>query len=87
MVETNLRLEQGILFYATLYITSVLIAIFITTGRFVFLFIVLLTMGLTLLMKHAMVNYTNHLSTVGAWSENIMKKIYDKVNHFLQKTS
>lgn len=87
MVETNLRLEQGILFYATLYITSVLIAIFITTGRFVFLFIVLLTMGLTLLMKHAMVNYANHLSTVGAWSENILKKIYDKIRPFLQKTS
>lgn len=87
MVETNLSLEQGILFYATLYITSVLISIFVTTGRFVFLFIVLLTMGLTLFMKHAMVHYANHLSSVGAWSENIMKKIYDKVSQFLHKTS
>lgn len=86
MVETNLSLEQGILFYATLYITTVLISIFVTTGRFVFLFIVLLTIGLTLFMKHAMVNYANHLSAVGAWSENIMKKIYDKVSQFLHKT-
>lgn len=86
MVEKNLSMEQGILFYATLYITSILIAVFITTGRFVFLFIVLMTMGLALFMKHAMVNYADHLSKVGTWSENIVKKIYDKVNHLLQKS-
>lgn len=87
MVETNLSMEQGILFYATLYITSILIAVFITTGRFVFLFIVLITIGLTLFMKHAMINYADHLSKVGTWSENIVKKIYNKMNQLLQKTS
>lgn len=86
MEETNLSLRQGILFYAAVYITSILFAIFITTGRFVFVFLITITLGFTLIMKHAMVHYTNHLSTVGAWSENIVKKIYNKVSNFLQKT-
>lgn len=87
MTETNLSLRQGILFYATVYITSILFAIFITTGRFIFVFLITMTIGFTLFMKHAMVHYTNHLTTVGEWSENIARSIYNKITNFLQKTS
>ena len=80
------ELERGVLFYATLYITSILIAVFITTGRWIFLLIILITVGLSLFMNHAIMNFSDHLTKVGIWSENLVKSIYNKVTGYLEKT-
>ena len=86
MAGSELSLDQGILFYATLYITSILIAVFVTTGRWVFILIVLFTMGLALFMNQAIVSYSDHFSRIGKWSENLVKSVYNKVTNYLQKT-
>lgn len=73
------HLGEGILFYSTVYIAVVLLSVAITTGRWIFLLLILLTFALAGYMAYLTINDTQHLKTTGKWVENFLKSMYEKV--------
>lgn len=70
------HLGQGVLFYAGIYINFMLVIIAFLTGRFVFLFFIVLTAGLILYMNYLVIENNSHLIRVGEYIEGIIKKIF-----------
>lgn len=67
-------LANGVLFYSSLYVNCVLLAIGITTGRWIFMLLILLTIGLTAYMMYVVSHNADHLKNVGSWAENNFSK-------------
>lgn len=72
-------LAHGLLFYATIYINGILLTIGITTGRWIFLLLIILTMGLTAYMMYVIAHNTNHLKNVGQWAETTFLKQLERM--------
>lgn len=70
------HLGQGVLFYAGVYINIMLVIIAFLTGRFVFLFFIVLTAGLILYMNYLVIENNSHLIHVGEIIEDTMKKLF-----------
>lgn len=70
---------QGILFYSTVYITVVLLFMAVSTGRWVFLMLILLTFALAGYMAYLTMNNTDYLKGAGLWIETWLKNMYGKV--------
>ena len=72
-------LAHGILFYSSLYINCVLLAIGITTGRWVFMLLILLTVGLTAYMMYLASHNADHLKNIGTWAEKTISNHFEKL--------
>lgn len=70
---------NGILFYASLYINVILLAVAVITGRWVFILFILLTVGLTAYMMYITLQNMDHLKSIGKWSEDVFSKTIQKV--------
>lgn len=76
-------IAQGILVYSTLYVNTILFLITFLTGRWIFLFFILLTFGLVAYMSLLTAKESDHLMSVGKWAEEAIESIYNKtVNLF-----
>lgn len=76
-------LAHGILFYAATYVNGVLLTIGMTTGRWIFVLLILLTLGLTAYMMYIITHNTEHLKKVGNWAEMTFFKQLEKVKRIL----
>ena len=72
-------LAHGVLFYSSLYINCVLLSIGIMTGRWIFMFLILLTVGLTAYMMYVAAYNSDHLKNIGEWTEKTFSKYFEKV--------
>lgn len=72
---------NGILFYSSIYIKGILLAISVLTGRYIFLLFILLTLGLTAYMMYIASHNTDHFKSIGQWAErtflSYIKKLKD----------
>ena len=75
----NNYLAQGILLYSTLYICSILTLVTLLTGRWVFIFFILLSFGLLAYMSYLTAKDSVHLQNVGKWAEEVFVKLYKNV--------
>lgn len=78
-------LGQGILFYATIYISGILFVVFMITGRWIFLLFIVLTYVLSAYVNYTTLTNSDHLKKVGSWSENLIKSTYSKITNYFQK--
>lgn len=67
---TDTQVVHGILFYTNIYINCILCAVTALTGRWIFLLLILLTLGLTAYMMYMITHNNQHLKVVGEWVEN-----------------
>lgn len=73
------HLVHGILFYATIYINCLLCLVAIITGRWIFLLLIVLTVGLTAYMMYLTTNDSAHLKSMGKWSAEKLSEMWVKV--------
>lgn len=74
-------LAHGVLFYSSLYINCVLLSIGIKTGRWIFLLLIVLTMGLTVYMMYVASNDPKHLKSIGKWAEDSFSSHLEKLKN------
>lgn len=68
-------LLHGVLFYTTAYVNCLLCIVAIITGRWIFLLLMVLTIGLTAYMMYMTTYNSDHLKSVGKWAENMFSKM------------
>lgn len=76
-------LAQGVLFYSSLYVNGILLITGMSTGRWVFMLLILLTMGLTAYLMYIMTSQADHLKRVGDWAEVTFSSHLEKLKRFL----
>lgn len=76
-------IAHGVLFYSTLYANGILLATGISTGRWVFMLLILLTMGLGAYMMCLISSNADHLKAVGDWAETTFSAHLEKVRRWL----
>lgn len=75
-------LAHGILFYAASYVNGVLLTIGMTTGRWIFVLLILLTLGLTAYMMYIITHNADHLKMVGTFAETTFHNQFEKMKQF-----
>lgn len=70
---------HGVLFYTTVYVNCILLSVAILTGRWIFLLLILLTIGLTAYMMYMTSHNDEHLKSVGVWVENLFSQGMQRV--------
>lgn len=67
------QLAQGVLFYSGTYITALLIMISFLTGKLIYIFFIVLTIGLIFYVNYLIIENNSHLKNVGKWAEDMIK--------------
>lgn len=75
----------GVLFYTTLYINCILCAVAALTGRWIFLMLIVLSLGLTAYMMYTITHNDEHLKTVGKWAQDTFSNTIAKVRQYIWK--
>ena len=70
---------HGVLFYTTVYINCILCAVAALTGRWIFLLLILLTLGLTAYMMYMTTHNDQHLKDVGQWLETTLSSTVSSI--------
>lgn len=81
-MDEERSLAHGILFYSGSYVNGVLLTIGMITGRWIFVLLILLTLGLTAYMMYVITHNVDHLKKVGSWAETTFFKQLEKVKRF-----
>ncbi|GBO33061.1 hypothetical protein AVEN_34100-1 [Araneus ventricosus] len=81
------KLAHGILFYATLYINGILLAIGTLTGRWIFLLLILLSSALAVYMSYLTVNENKHVEKMGEWFGSLLGGVFEKAKSTVKKLS
>lgn len=76
------EVAHGVLFYASLYTNGVLLLIGASTGRFIFVLLILLTIGLTAYLMFLLSHNADHLARVGTWAEKTFASQLEKLKRF-----
>lgn len=79
-------LAEGIVGYSSLYVVLVLLAVTAMTGRYVFLFMILLTIGLATYLIHQATVNEGHFVKVGQYLEAVISKVGDTWKKAWNKT-
>lgn len=79
---TEKSLAQGVLFYTTLYVNSILIITGMSTGRWVFMLLILLTVALTAYLMYLITANPDHFKKVGDWAEVTFSNHLEKLKRF-----
>lgn len=72
-------IANGVLFYACLYVNGILITAGISTGRWIFMLLILLTLSLTVYLMTVIASNPDHLKVVGDWAEMTLYKQLEKL--------
>lgn len=75
-------LVHGVLFYTSVYINCILCSVAILTGRWVFMLLVVLSIGLTAYMMYMTTHNSEHLKMMGKWMEDTFTKTMERINHW-----
>lgn len=73
-------LSQGILCFSTLYISIILITVTLITKRWIFLFILLLTLALSSYLCYLAAKDDDFLQNVGKWFSEKLEKAVKSLN-------
>ncbi|GFS69067.1 hypothetical protein TNCV_4570521 [Trichonephila clavipes] len=73
---------NGVLLYTTIYVNCILCAVAAMTGRWIFLLLIVLTMGLTAYMMYMTTHNDDHLKSVSKWAEDNFTKLMAKVKAY-----
>lgn len=73
----------GVLFYTTLYINCILCAVAALTGRWIFLLLIVLSLGLTAYMVYMVTHNDDHLKDMGKWVQATFSNTISKVRHYI----
>lgn len=73
------HVANGVLFYCSLYIKCLLLAVTVLTGRWIFLLLILLTMGLTAYMMYVTSHDLDHLKAIGKWADTTISTSLEKI--------
>lgn len=76
------EIAHGVLFYASLYVNGILLITGISTGRWVFTLLILLTVALTAYMMFLIHSNADHLKAMGEWAEKTVQLHWEKVKRF-----
>lgn len=76
-------IAHGVLFYSTLYVNGILLITGISTGRWVFMLLILLTMGLAAYMMFLISSNVDHLKAVGDWAETKFSTHLEKLKRLI----
>lgn len=74
----------GVLFYTTLYINCILCAVAALTGRWIFLLLIVLSLGLTAYMVYLVTHNDQHLKEMGQWVGATFSDTVAKVRHYIR---
>lgn len=69
---------QGILFYSTIYISTILTVITFLTGRWIFIFFILLTFALAIYMGYLSTHNHDFIIKSGQWIDDTLLKYINK---------
>lgn len=72
-------LAHGVLFYAACYVNGILLSIGVATGRWIFMLLIILTMGLTAYMMYLVSHNADHLKNIGVWAETTFSTHLEKL--------
>lgn len=75
-------IAHGVLFYASLYVNGVLIVAGMSTGRWIFVLLILLTVSLTAYLMYVITSNAEHLKAVGMWAETTFSAHLEKLKRF-----
>lgn len=67
------QLAQGVLFYCGTYVTAILIMVSFLTGKLMYIFFIVLTLGLIFYVNYLIIENNSHLKNVGKWVEEMIK--------------
>lgn len=67
------QLAQGVLFYCGTYVTVMLIMVSFLTGKLMYIFFIVLTLGLLFYVNYLIIENNSHLQNVGKWVEEMIK--------------
>lgn len=67
------QLAQGVLFYCGTYVTTILIMVSFLTGKLMYIFFIVLTLGLIFYVNYLIIENNSHLKNVGKWVEEMIK--------------
>lgn len=67
------QLAQGVLFYSGTYVTVMLIMVSFLTGKLIYIFFIVLTIGLICYVNYLIIENNSHLKNVGKWVEEMIK--------------
>lgn len=67
------HLAQGVLFYSGTYVTVLLIIVSFLTGKLMYIFFIILTLGLIFYINYLIIENNIHLKNVGQWIEQMIK--------------
>lgn len=80
---SNQYIAQGILLYSTLYVSTILALITFLTGRWIFLFFIILTFALVAYLSYLTAHDSENLKMVGKWAEDTIGKFYTKISQLI----
>lgn len=75
----DVHLAQGVLVYAGLYINLLLIIVSFLTGKFIYLFFIILTIALIVYMNYLIIEKNSHIKYIGEWVEQLFKKYISNI--------
>lgn len=67
------QLAQGVLFYCGTYVTTILVMVSFLTGKLMYIFFIVLTLGLIFYVNYLIIENNSHLKNVGKWVEEMIK--------------
>lgn len=76
---------HGVLFYTTIYVNCILLAVAFLTGRWIFLLLIVLTVGLTAYMMYMTTHNDEHLKVVGKWVENLFSETINRAKEMMNR--
>lgn len=73
------HLAQGVLFYSGTYVTVMLLMVSFLTGKLIYIFFIILTLGLIFYVNYLIIENNSHLKDVGKWVEQMIKTYITRI--------
>lgn len=73
------RIVDGLLFYSSIYVNTILLFVAFITNRWIFLLFILFTLGLTVYMMYVASEHMEHIKKIGKWAQDTIHAQIDKV--------
>lgn len=82
-MDSEKLVADGLLFYSSIYINTILLFIAFITNRWIFLLFILFTFGLTVYMMYLSAGHLDHIKKVGQWAHDTIEKTTQKVTKYM----
>lgn len=76
---------DGLLFYASIYVNTILLFIAFITSRWIFLLFIVFTFALTVYLMYLSTEHLDHIKKTGEWAHENIQKIIAWAKPFLHR--